>query len=68
MATQVLKVGGMSCGGCAKHVDKALRAVDGVSAVSVDVAQGTATVEGSAFPEALAAGITEAGYQALGPA
>ena len=68
MTTQVLKVGGMSCGGCAKHVDKALRAVEGVSAVSVDVAQGTATVEGTASMEALAAGVVEAGYQALGPA
>ena len=68
MATQVLKVGGMSCGGCAKHVEKALRSVEGVSAVSVDVPKGTASVEGSASQEALAASLEEAGYPMLGPA
>ena len=68
MATLVMKVGGMSCGGCAKHVEKALRGVEGVSAVSVDVAQGTASVEGSASLEVMTASITEAGYQVLGQA
>ena len=66
MATQVLKVGGMTCGGCAKHVEKALRGLEGVSAVAVNVAEGTARVEGSASLEAMAASVTEAGYQVLG--
>ena len=56
-------VQGMTCGGCAKHVEKALRSVSGVSAVSVDLVKGTATVEGTASLEALAASAEAAGYE-----
>ena len=66
MAIQVMKVAGMTCGGCAKHVEKALRGVEGVSSVTVDLPQGTASVEGTASLEAMAASVTEAGYQVLG--
>jgi copper chaperone CopZ len=40
----VLTVDGMTCAGCAKAVSKALAAVEGVEAVSVDVKAKTATV------------------------
>ncbi len=66
MAIQVMKVGGMTCGGCAKHLEKALRGVEGVSSVTVDLPQGTASVEGTASLEAMTASVTEAGYQVLG--
>jgi copper chaperone CopZ len=56
------KIQGMTCGGCAKHVEKALRAVPGVTAVVVDVAQGTAAVDGTASFEAMAANVERAGY------
>jgi copper chaperone CopZ len=66
MDTQTYHVNGMTCGGCAKHVEKALRAVAGVTGASVDVAKGTATVEGSAPFEALAASVVAAGYELIG--
>jgi copper chaperone CopZ len=62
MDTKVYRVDGMSCGGCARHVEKALRAVLGVTEVRVQVAEGTAAVTGDAPREALAASLKEAGY------
>lgn len=68
MATQIYRVEGMTCGGCARHVEKALRSVPGVSGVAVDVAQATATVEGAAPFEALAPAVAKAGYHLIQPA
>ncbi len=68
METKVYRVQGMTCGGCAKHVEKALRAVAGVTGVAMDVAKGTATVEGRAPFEAMAASVAAAGYEMVGPA
>jgi copper chaperone CopZ len=68
MTIKVYRVSGMTCGGCAKHVEKALRSVAGVSAVVVDVAKGTATVEGAAPFEAMAASVGAAGYELITPA
>jgi copper chaperone CopZ len=62
MHVEAYKIQGMTCGGCAKHVEKALRAVPGVTGVVVDVAQGTAAVEGTASFEAMAASVVAAGY------
>ena len=45
MTTRVYRINGMTCGGCAKHVEKALRSVAGVSAVAVDVARFTETAD-----------------------
>lgn len=67
METNVYRVQGMTCGGCAKHVEKALRGVPGVSGVAMDVGQGTATVEGGASFEAMAVSVAEAGYEMLKP-
>lgn len=66
MNSQTFRVQGMTCGGCAKHVEKALRSVAGVTGVVVDVAQGTATVEGEASFESMAACVTKAGYEMVG--
>ena len=68
MITHTYRVTGMTCGGCARHVDKAIRATPGVTEVAVDAARGTATVTGTASFEALAAQVSEAGYQMTGPA
>jgi len=67
MTVKIYRVSGMTCGGCAKHVEKALRSMAGVSAVVVDVAQGTATVEGAASFEAMAASLGAAGYELVAP-
>lgn len=66
METRTYRVNGMTCGGCAKHVEKALRKVAGVQAASVDVAKGVAIVEGSATVEDMASSVAEAGYELVG--
>ncbi len=68
MSTQTYRITGMTCGGCARHAEKALRSVAGVAVVTIDLAQGTAMVEGEASQEALAASVAAAGYQLVGPA
>jgi Cu+-exporting ATPase len=68
MNTQTYRVTGMTCGGCVRHVDKALRHTPGVTEVAVDLASGTAKVTGTATFEALAAAVAEAGYQMTEPA
>lgn len=65
METKTYRITGMTCGGCAKHVEKALRAVEGVTGATVDVAKGTARVEGSASFEAMATSVAKAGYAML---
>ncbi len=42
-----LSVGGMTCQGCAGKVDKALREVDGVASVSVNLEDATVAISGS---------------------
>lgn len=65
MRTQVLKVSGMTCGGCAKSVTKALRAIPGVREVQVSVPRGEATIEfdeASASAGDLRTAVLRAGY------
>lgn len=68
MDTKTYRVTGMTCGGCARHVDKAIRAVPGVTEVVVDAAAGTARVTGQADAAVLVARVAEAGYQLFDPA
>lgn len=63
MNAGIYKIQGMTCGGCVKHVEKALRSVPGVRGVVVDVAQGTAAVDGTASFEAMATSVEAAGYE-----
>lgn len=63
MCAGIYKIQGMTCGGCAKHVEKALRTVPGVTDVAVDLAKGTAVVGGSASFEAMVASVGAAGYE-----
>jgi copper chaperone CopZ len=58
-----LHITGMTCQNCVKHVTQALQGVDGVEKATVDLAAGTAVVEGSAKPEALIAAVEEEGYE-----
>ncbi len=60
-----LEVRGMTCQHCVAAVAKALAAVPGVEEVVEVVLQpGSATVSGSATPEALIAAVKQAGYDA----
>ncbi len=56
-----LAIRGMTCGNCVKHVEAALRAVSGVTAVVVAL-PGTATVTHTGDRAALVAAVEHAGY------
>lgn len=60
----VLHIAGMTCASCVARVEKALLAVPGVRAASVNLATEKASVQGGAGPDALAAAIRAAGYEA----
>lgn len=62
-----LRITGMSCNNCVRHVDQALRGVAGVTAVEVSLPEGRAKVEHSdqtSLP-ALIAAVESAGYEAV---
>jgi copper chaperone CopZ len=61
-----LRITGMSCSNCVRHVDKALRAVPGVSAVEVSLPDRTAKVEHdeASLVSAMVAAVESAGYKA----
>lgn len=67
MSTLLLKVSGMTCGNCVKHVTHALQEMDGVEKVDVDLGKGEVVVQGelpedsSSFIKAL----EEEGYSAV---
>ena len=68
MQSEVLKVSGMSCGGCVAKVEGALRAVDGVEAVDVSLPAGEVKVrfdERRASTAAIHAAIERAGYSVI---
>ena len=45
MQTELLRVTGMTCGGCIGNVTHALKAINGVGEVNVSLAAGEATVQ-----------------------
>ncbi len=57
-----LPVEGMSCASCVSRVERALRAVPGVTTASVNLATAEAEVTGPAQPDAVVAAITGLGY------
>lgn len=57
------KVPGMSCGGCAASVRKALGTVAGVETAEIDLAARTVALTGSADREAVAQALTRAGFE-----
>ena len=62
--TTEIKVGGMSCQHCVNAVDKAVRAVPGVTGASVDLAAGSVAVTGDFDRAAVVAAIKAEGYEA----
>ncbi len=67
MSQQVLKVDGMTCGGCANGVKNALLAVAGVQAVAVDLASKAVTVDyqGEAQVAMWQQAIEDAGFELI---
>lgn len=66
--TKVMTIEGMMCGHCTGRVQKALEALEGVSAVAMSLEEKTATVElgGEVSDDTLTAAVTEAGYEVKG--
>ena len=63
MAEQIiiLDVQGMMCHKCVAHVEKALAAIPGITAM-VELESNSATISGDVADEVLTAAVTEAGY------
>lgn len=59
-----LKISGMTCQNCVKHVTEALSAVPGVKDVQVDLATETARIEGDAPADALIQAVEAEDYEA----
>lgn len=61
-----LKIDGMTCGGCKAAVERVLAAQPGVTAATVDLENGRALVTAGdgVAPQALAAAVEGAGYEA----
>lgn len=60
-----LNVSGMTCGHCEKAVSKALKNVEGVNDVQVNLSAGTASIEGdNVNTENLIAAVIDEGYGA----
>ena len=62
-ASLVLAIAGMTCGGCAGAVTRALSAVPGVVEARVDLTGGRATVTGTARAEDLIRALRAAGFE-----
>ncbi len=60
----IFKIDGMMCNHCRTHVEKAIASVPGVKKVDVDLASGTARVEGDVLPTSVMEAVTTAGYTA----
>jgi len=65
MQTELLKITGMTCGGCTSNVTRALKAITGVGDVKVSLSAGEATVqynERLTSPDQLKSAVKGAGY------
>jgi copper chaperone len=60
--TTIYQVSGMTCGGCARSVERAIKSVAPDAAVTVDLASGRVSVEGAVEQQAIAQAIDEAGF------
>lgn len=68
MTTKKYPVEGMSCASCSAHVDKALRSVDGVTEVNVNLATNTAKVtydEQKCTPQQMQKAVSDMGFDLL---
>ncbi|MFC4975692.1 heavy metal translocating P-type ATPase [Halomonas beimenensis] len=64
MATRRLSIQGMTCAGCVKSVRQALERTPGVDTATVNLANQTAQIRGSADDQALIAAVEAVGYGA----
>ncbi|KAF0116018.1 MAG: Cu2+-exporting ATPase [Rhodobacteraceae bacterium] len=62
-----LQIEGMTCASCVGRVERALKAVPGVTSVAVNLATERAEVHGTATPKALIGAVTRVGYAVTSP-
>ena len=62
--TKTMVIKGMMCAHCSGRVEKALNDLSGVTA-TVDLAAGTASVQGNVSDEVLTKTVTDAGYEVV---
>lgn len=62
------KVGGMTCGGCARSVSNAITKAAPAAAVTVDLATGTVMVDGGVPQDTVRTAVEAAGFEFAGPA
>lgn len=65
---ETYKVGGMTCGGCAKSVTNAIVRQAPDASVAVDLAAGTVSVEGAVAAETVQRAVEAAGFDFCGAA
>lgn len=56
------KVTGMMCNHCKAHVENGIKSLQGINSVEVDLASGTATVEGEVSAQDVIKAVQSAGY------
>ncbi len=66
--TTTYRVLGMTCGGCAKSVTNAIKAISGDGEVEVDLEAKTVSVAGAADAAAVEKAVTDAGFEFAGTA
>ena len=62
------RVNGMTCGGCANAVTRAIKAAAPAAEVKVDLGAKTVSVEGAVAAETVKAAVKDAGFEFLGSA
>lgn len=66
MKTVIYHVKGMSCNHCKASVEKAVKAIQGVETVTVDLSSGKVAIEGTPSDEAVEKAVTNAGFEFAG--
>ena len=63
---KIMKIDGMSCEHCSARIEKALNALEGVTAkVDLDSATASITIDGTIAEQALRDAVTDAGYEVV---
>ncbi|WP_119301511.1 heavy-metal-associated domain-containing protein [Dongia deserti] len=63
-----LKVSGMTCGGCAKSVERAITAAAPGVKVTVDLQSGEVAIDGATAKQTVVSAIEDAGFDVVGEA
>jgi copper chaperone CopZ len=60
-----LKISGMTCGGCVNKLESAIRKMEGVESVVVELGEGIATIQGEPHQEQLRQLVRRLGFQVV---